>query len=165
MEPTMAKRIDPATLSWITGTLYPAPFDEPCRGRQRARLADIAGLTQYGVNLLRMPPGAWSSQRHWHTHQDEFIYVLSGEVTLVTDAGEETLKAGDSAGFKAGDADGHHLQNRSGADTTLLEIGTRLADDGAWYSDIDMQAPAGAKPARYCYRDGTSYPDNERRGP
>src|ERR1700733_9110769 len=71
MEPTMAKRIDPATLSWITGTLYPAPFDEPCRGRQRARLADIAGLTQYGVNLLRMPPGAWSSQRHWHPHQDE----------------------------------------------------------------------------------------------
>jgi uncharacterized cupin superfamily protein len=82
----MAKRIDPAALAVITGTLYPSPFDEPCRSRQRTRLADAAGLSQYGVNLLRLPPGAWSSQRHWHTKQDEFIYILSGEVVLATGA-------------------------------------------------------------------------------
>jgi uncharacterized cupin superfamily protein len=160
----MAKRIDPASLPTITGTLYPTPFDEPCRARQRTRLGDVAGLTQYGVNLLRLPPGAWSSQRDWHTHQDEFIYVLSGEVVLATDAGDEILRAGDAAGFKAGDTDGHCLQNRSNADATVLEIGTRLAEDGAWYSDIDMQAPAGGRPATYCHRDGTPYPKQERRG-
>ena len=160
----MVKRIDPAALAVITGTLYPSPFDEPCRSRQRTRLADAAGLSQYGVNLLRLPPGAWSSQRHWHTKQDEFIYILSGEVVLATDAGDEILRAGDAAGFKAGDTDGHCLQNRSNADVTLLEIGTRLADDGAWYSDIDMQAPAGGQPAQYCHRDGTPYPKQERRG-
>jgi uncharacterized cupin superfamily protein len=160
----MAKRIDPAALAVITGTLYPSPFDEPCRSRQRTRLADAAGLSQYGVNLLRLPPGAWSSQRHWHTKQDEFIYILSGEVVLATDAGDEILRAGDAAGFKAGDTDGHCLQNRSDADVTLLEIGTRLAEDGAWYSDIDMQAPAGGQPAQYCHRDGTPYPKQERRG-
>jgi uncharacterized cupin superfamily protein len=159
----MAKRIDVATLPVLTGTLYPPPFDEPCRARQRVRLGDAAGLTQYGVNLLRLPPGAWSSQRHWHTHQDEFVYVLSGEVTLVTDAGDEVLKAGDAAGFKAGDTDGHCLQNRSNGDATVLEIGTRLAEDGAQYSDIDMQAPAGGKPAMYCHRNGTPYPKQERR--
>ena len=80
----MTKRIDVETLPVISGTLYPPPFDEPCRARQRTRLADAAGLTQYGVNLVRLKPGAWSSQRHWHIEQDEFIYILSGEVTLVT---------------------------------------------------------------------------------
>src|SRR4051794_25733415 len=109
----MAKRIDPATLPVITGTKYPPPYDEPCRTHQRTRLGEVAGLTQFGVNLLRLPPGAWSAQRHWHANEDEFIWVLSGEVVLVTDAGEETLRAGDYAGFKAGDPDGHHLQNRS----------------------------------------------------
>ena len=99
----MTKRIDPATLPAIEGTLYPTPFDQPCRARVRTKLGDAAGLTQYGVNLLRLPPGAWSSQRHWHTAEDEFVYVLSGEVTLVTDAGDEVLRAGDCAGFKAGD--------------------------------------------------------------
>lgn len=161
----MTKRINVETLRVITGTLYPPPFDEPCRARQRTRLADAAGLTQYGVNLVRLKPGAWSSQRHWHTEQDEFIYVLSGELTLVTDAGAETLRTGDCAGFKAGDGDGHHLQNRSNADATFLEMGTRLPGDGAYYSDIDMIAPPGAKPAQYCHRDGTPYPKRERRGP
>ena len=161
----MTKRINAATLPVIAGTLYPAPFDEPCRARERTRLADAAGLTQYGVNLVRLKPGAWSSQRHWHTEQDEFIYILSGELTLVTDAGAETLRAGDCAGFKAADRDGHHLQNRSNADATFLEMGTRLPGDGAHYSDIDMIAPPGGKPARYCHRDGTPYPKQNRRGP
>jgi uncharacterized cupin superfamily protein len=105
----MGKRIDPRTLEPIVGTLYPAPFDTPCRSRERRRLGNAAGLTQFGVNLLRLTPGSWSSQRHWHTASDEFIYVLSGQVVLVTGAGEEELRAGDAAGFKAGDPDGHCL--------------------------------------------------------
>ena len=161
----MPKRIDVAKLTPIVGTTYPPPFDQPCRVRERTRLGDAAGLTQYGVNLLRLPPGAWSSQRHWHTGGDEFVYVLSGEVVLVTDAGEETLRAGDAAGFKAGDSNGHCLQNRSGADTRILEIGTRLTDETAYYSDIDMVAPPGGKPTPYIRRDGTPYPDLGRRGP
>jgi len=161
----MTKRINVARLASVVGTLYPPPFDEPCRVRERTKLGDAAGLTQYGVNLLRLPPGAWSSQRHWHVAQDEFVYVLSGEVTLVTDAGEEVLRAGDAAGFKANDHDGHCLQNRSGGDATVLEIGTRLEDDMAYYSDIDMVAPAGGKPAVYTHRDGSPYEGIRRRGP
>lgn len=158
----MTKRIDVGTLPAITGTLYPPPFDEPCCARQRTRLGDAAGLTQYGVNLVCLKPGAWSSQRHWHIAQDEFIYILSGEATLVTNAGPEILRAGDCAGFKAGDDDGHHLQNRSNADVTFLEMGTRLPDDGTYYSDIDMMIPRGGK--QYCHRDGQPYPKQERRG-
>src|SRR6266702_5446747 len=122
----MKKRIDAAELTPVTGTLYPPPFDQPCRARERTKLGDEAGLTQFGVNLLRLPPGAWSSQRHWHTGEDEFVYVLSGEVVLVTDAGEETLRAGDAAGFPANDRDGHCLQNRSSRDAQVLEIGSRM---------------------------------------
>ncbi len=161
----MPKRIDIAALEPFVGTLYPPPFDGPCRARVRTRLGDAAGLTQFGVNLLQLPPGAWSSQRHWHTGSDEFVYVLSGEVVLVTDAGEEVLHAGDAAGFPANDTNGHCLQNRSPADAQVLEIGTRIADDSATYSDIDMLAPAGGKPAIYTHRDGTPYPDIHRRGP
>jgi uncharacterized cupin superfamily protein len=161
----MAKRIDVESLQAIAGTLYPPPYDEPCRARERTRLGDPAGLTQFGVNLLRLPPGAWSSQRHWHTGEDEFVYVLAGEVVLVTDAGEETLRAGDAAGFPANDLDGHCLQNRSGADATVLEIGTRMKGSVAYYPDIDMVAPAGGKPAAYTHRDGTPYDNIRRRGP
>ena len=159
----MPKRIDPKTLPTVTGTTYPPPFDEPCLARERRRLGNAAGLTQYGVNLLRLPPQAWSSQRHWHSHADEFIYVLAGEVVLVTDEGEEILRAGEAAGFKANDPNGHHLQNRSGEDALILEIGTRHTDDGGVYSDIDMLAPAGGKPALYTHRDGSPYPDSKRR--
>src|SRR3954452_13851288 len=106
-ESAMAKRIDLEKLQSVVGTLYPPPFDEPCRARERTRLGDAAGLTQYGVNLLRLPPRTWSSHRHWHAKEDEFVYVLSGEVVLVTDAGEEVLRSGDCAGFKGGDQDGH----------------------------------------------------------
>src|SRR5271165_3500032 len=117
-------KIDPNTAPRGSGSRYPAPFDEPCKQRSWHRLGDAAGLTQFGVNLVRLPPGAWSSQRHWHHNEDEFVHVLEGEVVLVTDAGEERLVAGDSAGFKASDADGHHLQNRSQREAVLLEIGT-----------------------------------------
>src|SRR3954467_5055509 len=120
------KRLDVAALKSVAGTLYPPPFDAPCRARVRTKLGDPAGLTQFGVNLLVLPPGAWSSQRHWHLKEDEFVYVLQGEVVLVTDAGDEVLRAGDAAGFKAGDPNGHCLQNRSGAEARVLEVGARV---------------------------------------
>ncbi len=153
----MTKRIDPTALMATIGTLYPPPFDAPCRTRERKALGDAAGLTQLGVNLLRLPPGAWSSQRHWESMEDEFVYILQGEATLVTDAGEEVLRAGDAAGFKAGDPDGHCLQNRSTADVLALEIGTRDARNAATYPDIDMLAPASPEGARYTRKDGTPY--------
>lgn len=161
----MTKRIDPQVLPATIGTLYPPPFDRPCRSRARTRLGDAAGLTQFGVNLLCLPPGAWSSQRHWHTGEDEFVYVVSGEVVLVSNGGEEVLHAGDAAGFPANDGNGHCLQNRSAADARVLEIGSRVAGSAAHYSDIDMMAPAGGKPAMYTRRDGTPYSDIRRRGP
>lgn len=157
----MAKRIDPVTLPTITGTRYPPPYDAPCRSRQRTRVGDAAGLTQFGVNLLRLPPGAWSAQRHWHANEDEFIWVLSGEVVLVTNAGEETLRAGDCAGFKGGDPDGHHLQNRLDADATVLEVGTRHpGGDTGYGSDCDL---IGLPDGTYARRDGTPYTEQPRR--
>ncbi len=157
----MAKRIDSKSVPVSVGSNYPPPFDAPCTTRARRRLGDAAGLTDFGVNLLRIPPGAWSSQRHWHSVEDEFVYVLEGEVVLVTDAGEEILRAGDSAGFKAGVKDGHHLQNRSLADALLLEIGSRKSEeDEGEYSDIDMRflkADAG-----YAHKDGAPYPKKHR---
>jgi uncharacterized cupin superfamily protein len=161
---TVSKRIDVAAVVPVLGTLYPSPFDRPCRARERRRLGEVAGLTQFGVNLLRLPPGSWSSQRHWHSHEDEFVYVLAGVVTLVSEAGEEELRAGDAAGFRAGDPNGHTLQNRSGAEVLLLEVGTRNeAQDATTYPDIDLRAPAGGKPAIFTHRDGTPYADAPRR--
>ncbi len=151
------KKIDPAAKPAALGSGYPAPYDEPCRSRQRWRLGDLAGLTQFGVNLLKLPPGAWSSQRHWHSAEDEFVYVLQGEVVLVTGRGEEVLRAGDCAGFKAGEPDGHHLQNRSGSEAVLLEVGTRNPQhDAVEYPDIDLQLPSGER--RFRHKDGTPYP-------
>jgi uncharacterized cupin superfamily protein len=96
------------------------------------------------VNLLSLPPGAWSSQRHWHAAEDEFVYVVSGEVVLVTDDGEEVLRAGDCAGFQAGAANGHHLQNRGHLEAVLLEVGARRpAEDAVDYPDVDMRWGAG----------------------
>ncbi len=158
----MAKRIDSAVIAAIVGTTYPPPYDAPCVARERKRLGDAAGLTQFGVNLLRLPPGAWSSQRHWHEGSDEFVFVVAGEVVLTTDDGDEILRPGDSAGFKAGDSNGHHLRNISGEDALVLEIGTRVEQDRAGYSDIDMLAAGGGIFTR---RDGTPYPSGGRRGP
>ena len=138
-------KIDVAALPVFKGSSYPAPHDVPCRAREGRELGLASGLTQFGVNLMRLPPGTWSSQRHWHDREDEFVYVLDGELVLVTDDGEETLRAGDCAGFRAGERNGHHLQNRSGRDATFLAVGTR--DDADWgqYSDIDL----AFRPGRY----------------
>ncbi len=152
-------RIDATRAAVVTGSRYPKPHDAPCQGRSAIRLGDAAGLTQFGVHLLTLDPGVWSSQRHWHTHEDEFVYVLSGEVLLVTDAGAETLRAGDAAGFKAGDRDGHCLQNLSGAPARLLVVGTRNDADEGEYSDIDMKFLPGRYSGKGGFRrkDGSSF--------
>ena len=106
------KKIDLSAVRAQTGSTYPRPFDVPCGAQSCQRLARHAGLTLFGVNLTVIEPGAWSSQRHWHTHEDEFVWVLDGELTLVTDSGEELLRAGDCAAFRRGDPDGHHLVNK-----------------------------------------------------
>jgi len=148
------KKIDLSIVSAEPGGTYPSPFDEPCRGQSCQRLARHAGLTQFGVNVTVIEAGSWSSQRHWHSHEDEFVWVLDGELTLITDAGEETLRAGDCAAFKSGDPDGHHLVNKSGRPARVLEIGTTAREDRCTYPDIDMIADARG----YTHRDGTPYP-------
>jgi uncharacterized cupin superfamily protein len=152
-------KIDQSLAPRGQGSRYPAPFDIPCRQREWHRLGDAANLTQFGVNLVRLAPGAWSSQRHWHTHEDEFVYVLDGEVFLVTDAGEEPLRAGDCAGFKGGVRDGHCLQNRSSHDARLLVVGSRSNEDGGEYPDIDMVFTPGryAGKGGYHHKDGSPY--------
>jgi uncharacterized cupin superfamily protein len=150
----MSKKLDPAKAPKRIGSAYPSPFDVPCRERVRIRLGLAAGLTQFGVNRCTLPPGTWSSQRHWHVNEDEFVYVLEGEVVLVTDAGEEILRAGDSAGFKAGEADGHQFLNRSDREAILLEVGSCFpGGDTAEYSDIDLRV----LPTGFVKKDGTPY--------
>ena len=149
------KRIDIQAAPVRVGSGYPPPHDKPCAARVRRRLGDAGGLTAFGVNQLTVPPGAWSSQRHWHSTEDEFVMILSGEVVLVTDAGEEVLRAGDCAAFAAGDPDAHHFVNRSGSDAVLLEVGTRRRDDRTVYPDIDMIAEPDEDVFRH--RDGTPY--------
>ena len=149
----MAGKIDIEAAPARVGTRYPEPFASVCAGRRKWRLGDAAGLTQFGVNLLRLPPGQWSAQRHWHHGEDEFVYVLEGEVVLVTDAGEDVMKAGDCAGFKAGVADGHCLQNRSDREAVLLEVGTRLPDDSVDYPDIDLLY----RPSDWRRKDGSAW--------
>jgi uncharacterized cupin superfamily protein len=148
-------KIDIASAPRYTGSTYPPPHDVPCLARLRHALGEAAGLTQFGVNLQRLPAGSWSSQRHWHTAEDEFVWVLEGELMLVTDDGEELLRAGDCVGFKAGVANGHHLQNRSGADAVILAIGSRNeATDVVDYPDIDLRWSNATGDA---HKDGTPY--------
>jgi uncharacterized cupin superfamily protein len=150
----MRKKIDIERAPVSAGSRYPRPFDAPCLNKVRHRLAIAAGLKQIGINLLELQPGAWSSQRHWHTQAEEFVYVLEGEVVLVTEGSEEILHAGDCAAFLPGDADGHHLQNRSGAPARVLEIGSAYApEDETFYPDVDMKATS----AGYFRKDGTPY--------
>jgi uncharacterized cupin superfamily protein len=150
-------KIDLATAPVRAGTNYPVPYDSPCRDRHRLRLGDAGGLTDFGVNLLTLQPGVWSSQRHWHVKEDEFVYVVAGEVVMVTNAGEEILRAGDCAAFPKNDGNGHHLINRSNAPAQVLEIGTRSGGDFATYPDIDMLFSGG----RFQHKDGTLYPPRQ----
>ena len=150
------KRIDIEAAPVRVGSGYPPAHAAPCAARVRRRLGDAGGLTAFGVNQLTLPPGTWSSQRHWHSDEDEFVWILEGELTLITEGGEEILRAGDCAAFKAGDADGHHLVNRSDKPARALEIGTRDPDrDRTVYPDVDMVAEPSEPVFRR--RDGTPY--------
>lgn len=140
------------------GSRYPKPFDAPCRARSRRRLGDVFGLVDFGVNLLVLPPGAWSSQRHWHTREDELVYVLEGAPTLVSDEGERVLGPGDVAGFPAGRDNGHHLVNNTDDRVVVLEVGARRTDDDTYYSDIDMQILGRASGTAFTRRNGEPYP-------
>ena len=150
----MKKKIDIERAPISAGSRYPEPFARPCQNKIRHRLGVAAGLKEIGINLLELAPGAWSSQRHWHTRAEEFVYVLEGEVVLVTEGCEEILHAGDCAAFLPGDPDGHHLQNRSGAPARVLEIGSAESGNGeTTYPDVDLRASASG----YFHKDGKPY--------
>jgi uncharacterized cupin superfamily protein len=139
------------------GTFYPAQFAEQVKGRSSRSLGDAAGLTQYGVRICYLEPGAWSSQRHWHEQEDEFVMALTGELVLIDDAGEQPIRPGDCAAFKANDGNGHHLVNRSPEPASFLVVGTRAPVETAHYPDIDLVMSKDESGFRYTRRDGTPY--------
>jgi uncharacterized cupin superfamily protein len=149
----------PADVSESNASSYPEPYREAQRKRYNRRLADHAGLTNYGVNLVRVSPGGQSSARHAHSKQDEFVYVLAGEFVLVTDAGRQTVGPGTCIGFPAGTGDGHHFLNLTGEDAVFLVVGDRTAGDEVTYPDIDLALKAGADGVRgFRHKDGAPYP-------
>lgn len=149
--------IDPAAVPVRTGSSYPAPFAACAQGRSKRALGAALGLNNFGVNLVSLPPGRWSSQRHWHSHEDEFVYVLSGELTLVSDAGEQVLRPGQAAGFPAGVADGHHLINKGRETATYLEVGDRRAEDEVTYPDIDLHLAPTPRGKTFTRKSGDPY--------
>jgi uncharacterized cupin superfamily protein len=148
-------KIDIAAVKQIKGTGYPPPFDAPCTERIRQRLGNAGGLKDFGVNLMHLPPGNWSSQRHWHTHEDEFVYVLEGEVVLIEDQSEVVLRAGDCAAFAKNTGNGHHMINRSNMTAVYLEVGSRSREDLTTCSDIDMKSAAAD--GHFVHKDGSRY--------
>jgi len=152
-------KIDIANLPVDTHTFYRAPFDRVVAGRERKRLGNAAGLDQFGVNLTTLKPGAASALRHWHEKEDELVYVLEGEILLIEDDGETVLRAGDAAGFKANNPNGHHLVNKSGRDAVYLEVGTRSKRERVEYPDVDLLAVRDDKGMRLTRRNGDPYPE------
>jgi uncharacterized cupin superfamily protein len=153
----MTKSVDAKSLPEQTGSGYPEPYRQAVMGRAHRRLGDAFGLKNFGVNLTRLAPGAWSSQRHWHSKEDEFVYVVEGEVVLKTDAGEQVLRPGMCVGFPAGRQDGHHFINRTDRDVLFLAIGDRRDDDECDYPDVDMLVRAIDGEHRFVRKDGTPY--------
>ncbi len=150
-------KIDISKIPDDIATGYPPPYNKVVEGRSRKRLARAAGLTQYGVNICTLKPGAASSQRHWHENEDEFVFVLEGEVVLFEDDGETVLKSGDAAAWKAGVANGHCLVNRSNRDAVFIEVGSRAARERAHYSDIDMKVERDDKGMHYTRKNGEPF--------
>jgi uncharacterized cupin superfamily protein len=156
-QPPNPPALDPDAVAPRVGSIYPAPFNRLVEGREKRVLGDVLGLTQFGVNLTTLAPGAASAMRHWHRNEDEFIYVLEGELTLVTDDGEQLLVPGTAAGFAAGKPDGHQLVNRSGRVARYLEIGTRAGEDDYTYPDDDIYGEKRADGVRFFTKDGKPY--------
>jgi uncharacterized cupin superfamily protein len=153
----MAVIHDPMRVAARRGSIYPKRYAEGFEGRVRRALTEPLGLTQFGVNLTTLEPGAMSSQRHWHSQEDEFVYVLSGELTLVTKDGEQILRPSMAVGFAKGDRNGHQLINRSSEPATYLEIGTRSGDDDVEYPDVDMRLEKRAGERRFVRKNGEPY--------
>ena len=148
-------KIDIGSVPLRRGSGYPPPFDEPCAERTRRRLGDAGGLRDFGINLMTLPPGGWSSQRHWHSHEDEFVYLLEGQLVLVEEAGETELQAGECAVFPKGTGNGHHLVNRSAAMAVYLEVGSRNPQDLTTCSDVDLMSSSAD--GRFVHKDGRPY--------
>ena len=151
--------VNPENVPDSTGSNYPEQFKSAVAGRVKKRLGNAAGLQNFGVNLVRLAPGSCSALRHWHSRQDELVYVLEGRVTLISNADEEVLESGMVAGFRAGDADGHHLVNRSNADVVYLEIGDRTPGDHAQYPDDDLIAKSDGNGWIFTHKNGELYED------
>jgi uncharacterized cupin superfamily protein len=152
-----APALDPAAVPASTGSSYPESFRSRVAARRKQRLGDALGLKNFGVNLTTIPACSMSALRHWHSHEDEFIYMVSGELVLLTDGGEQRLTAGMCAGFPAGKADGHCLVNRTDRDAVYLEVGDRRPEDAVTYPDDDLHAQPTPKGRRFTRKDGTSY--------
>lgn len=150
-------KLDIASLPIRTGTIYPEPLDREVAGRSSIRLGDAGGLTQFGVNIVILAPGAKSSMRHWHENEDEFVMILSGECTMVTDAGETPMRPGDCAAFPAGDPDAHHFVNRSGAEARFLVAGSRAPAEVAHYPDHGLKVTIADGEATFLHADGRRF--------
>ncbi|MDH5286278.1 MAG: cupin domain-containing protein [Betaproteobacteria bacterium] len=155
--PLKLPALDPADVPDKRSSSYPEPFRSRMGERSKRRLGDACGLTKFGVNLVTLAPGAQSALRHWHTLEDEFVWVLEGEVTLVTNAGEQVLGAGTCAGYPAGARDAHHFVNRSGAVARYLEIGNRVEGDNAFYPDDDLMWGEDEQGVFAARKDGRRY--------
>lgn len=149
--------IDLATVPRRTGSIYPSPYAEMMAGRSSLRLGDAGGLTQFGVNLVTLDPGALSSLRHWHLNEDEFVMVTEGECVLVEDGGETVMRAGDCAAFPANTPNGHHFINRTDRVARFLVVGTKAPREVATYSDVDLRVEVEGGRARFTYRDGSDW--------
>jgi uncharacterized cupin superfamily protein len=155
-------KIDIANVPARTSTVYPAEFRDIVKGREKQPLGNAVGLTQFGVNLTRLKPGAASALRHWHQSEDELIYMLEGELVLIENEGETVMRPGDAAGFKAGVTNGHHLINRSAGDAVYLEIGARSVRDHVEYPDVDLLYDKDGDDLRLTHKSGEPYPRTER---
>jgi uncharacterized cupin superfamily protein len=151
-------KIDIGKVPIDTSTLYPQQFRKVVDGREKQKLGNAVGLTQFGVNFTRIKPGAASALRHWHQHEDEFIYIIDGELVLIENEGETLLKPGDMAGFKAGVDNGHCLVNRTARDAVYLEVGTRAANERVDYPDVDCVLERNGTSVIYMRRSGEPYP-------
>ena len=156
-KPLQLPALDPATVAEISGSSYPGPFSARMGDRVKRRLGDACNLTQFGVNMVTLGPGGQSALRHWHTLEDEFVYVLSGEVTLISNDGEQLLTAGMCAGYPAGERDAHHFINRSDQPATYLEIGSRVPGDNGFYPDDDLMWLETEEGVVGVHKDGSAY--------
>ena len=150
-------KLDLSKVPVKTGSIYPEPYASMVKGRSSLRLGDAGGLTQFGVNLVSLDPGAMSSLRHWHMAEDEFVMVTEGECVMVQDEGETVMRPGDCAAFPAGSTNGHHFINRTDKVAKFLVIGSKAKREVATYSDVDLMVEIEGGKARFTYKDGTDW--------